>query len=283
MTEIYAESFFIINFAADFLIIVLCARILYVPVKYTRVLLSALIGSVYSLLSVFLGLSGIVSIACNIVSAVLMCRISFKSATKKAFVRIVLVFYISAILLGGGLTALSNLLYKAAEYIGQKIPLPLLLLASGAMCFFFTAFGRALSGRAKHSRVMVTAEFSGNCQEFCFLCDTGNLAFDPYSGKPVIVVKGESCRKLLGEYCSILSQNPFPDTLCASKLKMRLVPVSTAAGQNVLRAFTADKVYVHIDGRKNEIDACFALDITGTNNYDGTDGLFPYSLVSGLV
>ncbi len=282
-TELYIESFFLINFAADFLVIILCSRILHISLKYRRAALSAFLGSVYSLCSVYFGVSGFVGILLNALIAVIMCRISFKTASTKAFVRSVVVFYISAMLLGGALTALSNLLYKAAEGIDGTISLRVLLLASGVMCFLFTALSRFLPGKMKYEKVNVTASLSGNTQEFCFLCDTGNLAFDPYTSKPVIVVRSESCRTLLGEYYSTFSQSTLPDALCASRLKMRLVPVSTAAGQSVLRAFCADKAYVHINGQKNEIDACFALDMTNENTYDGTDGVFPFSLVSGLV
>ncbi len=282
-TELYIESFFLINFAADFLVIILCSRVLHISAKYRRAALSAFIGAVYSLCSVFFGISGFFAVLCNVMTVLVMCRISYKTASIKAFVRSVVVFYISAMLLGGALTALSNVLYMAAESMKSTISLPAMLLASGVMCFIFTALSRFLPGKIKYEKVNVTASLFGNTQEFCFLCDTGNLAFDPYTSKPVIVVRSESCRTLLGEYYSGFCRNGFPDTVSASRLKMRLVPVSTAAGQNVLRAFCADKAYVHIDGQKNEIDACFALDMTNENTYEGTDGVFPYCLVSGII
>jgi len=283
ITEIYIESFLLINFAADFLIIVLCSRFLGICLKYTRAAIAALIGSIYSLISVYFGLSGFVSVLCNVFVAVIMCAVSYKTVSRKAFVRSVIVFYITAMLLAGALTALLNVLYKASIGLNGKISMYILLLATGVISFIFTALCRFLPGKVKHEKVCVTANLLGNTKEFCFLCDTGNLACDPYSGKAVVVVKSDSCKELLGKYYTEFCQSTFPDTFCASKLKMRLVPVKTAAGQSVLRAFSVDKAYVHIDGKKNEIDVCFALDMTRENTYDGTDGVFPYSLVSGLV
>lgn len=282
MTVIYADTFFIINFAADYLILVVSSGLVGKKNKLTRILFASLLGSLYALGATYFCIGKVIGILLNIIVSVVMCRISAGKCTFKTLFRYLCAFYIISFISGGILTALSNLLISVSLHTTQTVPFPLLLFVSSAMCFVFMFTGKKLASGFRATRVEAEIQMNGVTEKVCLVCDTGNVAVDPYNGKHVIVVRKKCLNHILcGENVSIdyVLENGYEQ----NPVRLRLIPIKTAVGEGLMTAFSPEKLFVINKTGKTEIDASIAIDTSEENDYCGTDGVVPFSLISDLL
>ena len=67
MTVIYADVYFLINFAADYLILLTCSKLFGRKIMFLKIVISSVLGAGYALLSAFFLIDGIVGIILNVV------------------------------------------------------------------------------------------------------------------------------------------------------------------------------------------------------------------------
>ena len=153
-------------------------------------------------------------------------------------------FGISA-LMGGGMTALYNLLSRADLPLGQVqsdgvSAWMFLVLASAAA--LMAAFGGSVFSRKtaiKTCRVRIRMD-RVHC-ELEGLCDSGNLLCDPISGTPVIVVDREAWMQGLSPDARTAIESEGREAGSAAR-RVRLVPMKSVQGSGMTVALLPDAV-----------------------------------------
>ena len=107
---IYGDVLLVINFSMDFLSLYITARIMHIKLNSFRITLSAVIGALYSLLIISISTKAIVSGVLSIAFSFLMCFIAYGKFKIARYIKNTIVFYIVNFALGGGITAICNLL-----------------------------------------------------------------------------------------------------------------------------------------------------------------------------
>lgn len=176
----------------------------------------------------------------------------------------------------------------AVEQASRFLPRP--ADSGGGMAFSFAevfifcsavscAVVRLFSSSSAKKSAQVSFTFEGREYNFTGLCDSGSFVCEPISGLPAIIVS----KKILGTKADSLSLNcckPESDAdsgITASKLRLRVIPVKTAAGETLLCGFKPEKIFV--DGRECEAFIAPALDDSADRGYGGFDGIIPSALV----
>jgi len=280
---LYGDVLLIINFSMDFLALYITATILHLKRSNIRMTAAAVIGAVYSLLSVMSTHSTFTSALISVAVSVLLCFTAYGKHKKTYFLKIAIVFYCVNFALGGGITAICNLLniWKNTKNIHINgtfdvlygdIPFGLLALLA-IVCGIISVFsGRLAAKNKKTEETEFTITANGSTVKLNGLIDSGNLLTDPLSGRPVIVVCYDSVRSLLPTELLRFIKTKDPALLNLENLppKTRLIPVCTVGKNSLLFAFLPDNIL--LEGR--QVDAFIAID-TNTASYGGNNAVIP--------
>lgn len=267
---VYLDIFFLINFSMDFLGLFLSGRLLEKRVRLLRVVLAAVIGGAYACASLLLS-SQIHGLAVFCLDALICLLMAFVSVFEKKAVgssfAFALVFGAVSILLGGAMTALFNLFNKigldrlfgdSSQSDGMSVWFFLFLAIFSAL---FTVIGsKALKRKMMRKKGKLEIKYKGKSVSLFCICDSGNLLREPISRLPCIVVDTDAVGGIFSN--TLLKAAKSGDLLSLDgydRAKIRLIPISTAAGETMLLGIRADSVRLDMGKGACEVSAYIAF------------------------
>ena len=265
---VYGDLLFLINFSMDFLCFYLSCLLLHRKIKVWRTCVASFLGGVYSVASLFIMVNGALAFVIDGIVLVIMCIIAYwtrKMGVKRLIKSIFLYFFVSA-LLGGLMTALFSL-FNNLEFIkeidgsGDGIDAWIFVILAIVGSFFALNGGKTLRASFSEKNVFLKIESEIGTETISALVDSGNLATEPISGKSVVFVSIEKCKKIIEEplYCAIKNNSIFDDTQFSVLNKIRFVPTRVLLGSSLLPALKFKKVIL-INGKyEKEIDVYVAF------------------------
>ncbi|MBQ7379617.1 MAG: sigma-E processing peptidase SpoIIGA [Clostridia bacterium] len=264
--DVYADLLFLINFSMDFLCMFLSVKLLHLRQHKGRMLLAAILGGLYSVVSLLVSVREWIALTLDIGMCLVMCAVC--SAGKGVrFSRLLLLcgtyFGISA-LMGGGMTALYNLLNKLdlplGDVQGDGISAWMFLLLAAAAAMAAAFGGRLFSRQTTHHTCTVHVRLADAAWELTGLCDSGNLLCDPISGTPVIVADREVWLAQLPDElrCAVESDGKHLD-MAGQERRLRIIPMQTAQGNSLTVALLPDEIRIEEqNGKSRAVHALIA-------------------------
>jgi len=193
LTVVYLDSFLLINFVFNYLLLLASAKLGGELIHKWRFALAALIGSIYAAFTFFPPLQFFLHPIYKISAALLMILISF--GRTRRLLRISVIFLAISCAFCGGILAIEFL--KGNSYMKDGIVYSSLdlkgLLMSAVFCYGILAlfFRRAAVHNMNSGElVKVSFEFNGKTVELTALQDSGNTLQDPVTGQQIPVVEG---------------------------------------------------------------------------------------------
>lgn len=281
MKTLYVDVYFLINFTVDVLALYFAALLCRVKIKAKRLILSGLIGALFSVFAVlFIYNEGIVLFLSLLFLAV-MVFISSHGVRGTKRLRFGVSLLALQTLIGGGVyfsyTALDRLLdIKELEGLNRGNRRFLIL---GIIILFTMGFIKLLisffsSIRAEKS-VNMTIEYKSKALTLDAFVDSGNLACDPMDKTPVMLMKAPEAKRLFGDdYNRIL--HPENESIDV-KRRVRIIPVSYGK-RNILYALKPDLVFVNEKRKREEITLLVAID-EAPGSFSGYSALVPLSVL----
>lgn len=265
---VYGDLLFLINFSIDFLCFYISCLLLHQKLPIFRACLSSLAGGIYSVAALFITANKIQALALDVFVLIVMCLVVYlnKDTTiKRTMKGIFLYFFVSA-LLGGLMTALFSLFNRIeilADDMGMGEGIDAWIFALLVIIGSLITLKGGKIFRSSSSTRIVTLEIESELGgvELCALADSGNLATEPISGKSVVFVGVEKCKKIIDETTyNALNHNSNIDDIPISVLsKIRIVPTQVLSGKSFLPALKFKKVTVREGKKKKNIDVYIAL------------------------
>ncbi len=288
--DVYADLLFLINFSMDYLCLYICTKVMHRPQRTLRMLLSASIGGIYSVLALFFLLDPIISLIIDLSVCLIMSAIVFAEKGRPLSSTLLCAFlYLGISMMSGGcMTAIFNLLNRfklPIEGVSEDgISTYLFALLAAIAGLISLKSGQMISRRSTVNECELNITLSSKSLTLHAISDTGNLIKDPLSGKCVIIID----RALLSKITDI---NIFDEFAKGKIPKMshggsfRLIPINTAAGRSMLVAAKADGLSVTIEkrGRKQnvEIDALIAPSEI-KNSAEGYGAIIPAEILKSI-
>ena len=281
MKTLYIDVYFLINFTVDMLALYLSSEIIRVKSSIARLLISSVVGALFACAVTLLSLKGAMFFIILIASGALIVIIFAPHITVLRKCKLFMAFMITETLFGGAVywiyEILDRYLYPliANQSFGAEnrkiLSLALIIILSyGAIKLVFLS----LSGSCNEKNVELQICFLGSCVKLSALADSGNLATDPMTLKPVVFVKENACiwLKKIGD--PLKTNNPL------IKSRVRVIPIKTVGGTRLLTALRVD--YLEITDTKTIIkDAIIAID-EEEGSYGGYTALVPMSIFSDV-
>ena len=264
--DVYADLFFLINFSMDYLCLFLSVGLLHLRKSRWRMMLASAMGGVYSVIALLVSAQPWLALGIDLAVCFLMCVLcaAGKGVRMGRLLLLCGTYFGISALMGGGMTALYNLLSRADLPLGQVqsdgvSAWMFLVLASAAA--LMAAFGGSVFSRKtaiKTCRVRIRMD-RVHC-ELEGLCDSGNLLCDPISGTPVIVADRQTWLSALPEGLrrAVESGGRELSALPEGK-RVRMVPMHTAQGNGLAVALLPDEVLLDSgDGKERAVHALIA-------------------------
>lgn len=225
------------NFCMDFVLLYCAKLVCKNPAHTARVIASAVLGACFAVAFPLFNLVGGWAVSVKIVSGLIICLISGKFKSFKAYFKLTAVFIGFTFLLGGaliGVFALAGLDYSPASgYIISSVPVGIPLF----FALMLVIFARKLGARLKKtSKTEVTCRIwsDGGSVEVDGFFDSGNKVSK--NGVPVSVIP-------LGSAMKITDVTRIKDE----------VKIHTVAGSKKLKVFTADKIEIYGGDKVNTV------------------------------
>lgn len=201
MTVVYIDVVFLLNLAADYLLLLASARITGEMISRPRLGLGALLGALYAAALFLPGCGWLSGPLCKLGCAVLMVLIGFGKSRR--LLRLLLVFFAVSAALGGvilalqlfgagGLTLENGVLYTGFD---ARVLLITIILSYAVLSAVFERAARHTHVGRELSAASLT--IGGRTLNLTVLKDTGNTLTDPIRNRPVMVAETQAIRPLL--------------------------------------------------------------------------------------
>ncbi len=205
--KVYIDGILFLNFAFDFLLLLTTSVILKRNSKPLKLILSAFVGSLSTLL-LFFKINQLELFILKIILSAIMCIIAFGNKGKKYILINIITLYLSGIILGGFLYSLNiEFSYKHKGLIfyhhTPSINLIFLLIVSPIILYIYTYQARLQRKKVK-SYHKVNIKIGNKTLNLNGYLDTGNTL--THKGKPVIITNKKNTfkkKKILIPYTAI--------------------------------------------------------------------------------
>ncbi|MBR5321917.1 MAG: sigma-E processing peptidase SpoIIGA [Clostridia bacterium] len=271
----------------DFLALFITAKIMHIKLNPRRITISSIIGALYSLVILSLNLPTVIGGIISIGMAFLLTLTAYGKQKTSTFLKNTVVFYIVNFALGGGITAICNLLNMwqnkrnvlingAFDVIYGDLPFGILAILALLCGFFSLVSGRLIKKKSAERKCFLYISFNQNSTTLEALVDSGNLLREPLSGKAVIIVTFNEIRKLIpieliplfkSKDTSLLEHSVFAS-------KIRIIPISTIGGNGLLFGLLADMVKLD----EKEVDVYIAI-TTESDSFGGFPAVVPLEII----
>ena len=231
---IYLDIIFLENVFMDIIILFATGIIIKSKIKIIRIMISAAIGSTYTIILYISTLEILSNIILKIILSIIMVYIAFSPINIKSCLKQLIIFYLTSFTFGGVALALLYFIKPIGTYPME------IILAGGIVGFIIivTAF-KNIKGRI--SRKDIFCELKINIDnKYVYvkaIIDTGNFLKEPITGTPVAIVEKDELigvidENILNNLNEIINgKNILTDEYA---LKIRLIPFTSLGKENGL-------------------------------------------------
>lgn len=290
---IYIDIIFLENLIINSIILYATSIILKIKPKIIRIILSSTIGSIYAILTYITEIEIYTSVILKAILAIIMVYVAFNPQSVKKMWKQVAIFYLTSFVFGGVTLYLiyyikpQEVLVQNGVFVGEYILKVIMLGAIVAFVVIKIAL-RIIKTKitSKDMYCKIKIKLYGKLIETKAMIDTGNLAKEPITNTPVIIIEST----LLEDILPIQILNNLEKILCGDLsqiseemqekyvTKLRCIPFSSLGKQNgMLLGIRADEIEVETEEEKkisnNVILALYDKSLTKRGEYRALIGI----------
>ena len=290
---IYIDIIFLENLVMNSIILYATAIILKIKPKTIRVVVSSAIGSTYAIITYITEIQIYTSIILKAILAIIMVYVAFNPQNIKRMWKQVAIFYLTSFVFGGVTLYLiyyikpQEIFIKKGVFVGDYI---LKVLMLGALVAFITIKISLKIIKTKISpkdmKCKIKIKLNEKTIETKAMIDTGNLAKEPITNTPVVIVESTLLEdvlpnKILNNLENILGGNfsHITEEMQEKYIsKLRCIPFSSLGKQNgMLLGIRADEIQVETEDEKktsnNVIIGIYDKSLTKRGEYRALIGI----------
>ncbi len=225
--EIYIDVFFIINFIADFFLLVLCD---FSIKKILKKCLAATLGSLYACLFVFDIPKIFFSPTAKIIVLGIMCYIAFCPCTIKNFFEKCVFFLVTSMLFCG--------IFYASPLLLNITDIPWILLIFASFFVTISAYTK-IKNKLYSTKCKIKIYYNKKTVTIYAMIDTGNALKDPVSDMPVLVIDEKILKALF-------SESATRNNLCefVEPEDFRIIPYKTISNSGITYGFIPHRLLI---------------------------------------
>ena len=188
--KLYLDLIFLINIWFDFLLLISVSVLLKRNVKLKRIILGSLFGGI-TIFILFIRLNGFELLIYKLITSIFMILITFSYKNFKYTLTNLGYFYLTSIILGGGLYLLSNSFVSSSGFLlysnGFSFNYLILIIISPIIIVFYLKQSFKLKDNYSNYH-KVDILYKNKLYHLNGYLDTGNNLIDPYKKRNIILV-----------------------------------------------------------------------------------------------
>lgn len=285
---IYLDIVLFENIILNYIILLSTAIISKARISTLKILLSSLIGGIFSILNYIVSSNNIVGIILKIIISIIMILVAFQDYKIKKVIKELMFFYLTSFTFGGIAFMLlffinpNNLVIKDNHFVGTY-PIKVTVLAGGFGFIIITIVASIIKSNLNKKSMICDLEifYNGKYKRLKTMLDTGNLLKEPISKTDVVIVEKDSLDGILSsdilKNIKYILKGNWIDSDNVHSYKFKLIPFSSLGNDNgLLIGFKPD--YIKICGeeeciRKNVLIGIYDGKLSRTNSYSSLIGL----------
>ncbi len=191
---VYGDIYFLINFAFDFLIILLLSRVTGKGTTLCRCILSSVIGGIYAVVSLFMPNGNLLYYISAVLFSLLLVLTAFKKESLHSYIKLTMYYIAISFILGGAFSFVYTVLFSYSSKPFLSVS-PKAFLIAAALSGIITLTSASLFSHQDISyETKATLFCEGKKRECNAYLDSGNFLSEPISGKGCAVVSKEVYR-----------------------------------------------------------------------------------------
>ena len=224
----------------------------------------------------FIDADGVMSFVVDILILLLMCFVAYskQSIGLIGFAKRVALYFLVSTLLGGFMTAMFSLLNRL-EFFGEQIGIEegidvWIFAILAILSTILTLRGGKIFRSSARKEAIIEIE-ENNVIRLRALIDSGNLAYEPISGKSVIFVCLDKCEGLLSnkDYMALKNGGGIEEMPISLAMRIRPIFSKSIGGNSLLYAMRFKSVRVICGKMTKEVDVYIGfIDNEDINGYD---------------
>ena len=263
---IYIDIIFLENVIMNAIILYATAIILKIKPQIIKIVLSSIIGSMYAIIIYITEIPIYTSAILKSILAVIMIYVAFNPQSIKKMCKQTVIFYLTSFVFGGVTLYLiyyikpQDVLIRNGSFVGKYI---LKVIILGAIVAFviikisLKIIKTKINPKDMYCKIKI--KLDEKIIETKAMIDTGNLAKEPITNTPVVIVEST----LLEDIMPIKILNNLENILCGDFTqiteemqekyisKLRCIPFSSLGKQNgMILGIRADEIQVEIEDEK---------------------------------
>jgi len=264
---VYVDILVLTNFLIDYFLLLLTASLSKLSKKRWRLIVSAAVASLSSLLIFAPELSAPLEILINFAVSAVIVLIAFGFKNEIRFLKNTVIFYASNVVLAGGTLLLWSVFKVKGAVVRNGAVFynvsPVTLVATTTAVYIITLIVSKIIKHRQHlnSECEITLVLDGNKVTLNGLVDSGNLLRDMLTGNPVIVCHFDKVKALFDEKMQhILSKKNFEmgfyeDIINSGfSSRFRLIPFESVDSSGIMTAFVLDSAQIKTKEKCEMID-----------------------------
>ena len=283
---VYVDIIFIENLIMNYAILYTTFLVKRVKVSKIRILISSIIGAIYSIIIFVPKIEKINNIITKIIISLLMIRIIHKEKKIKEFIELVLMFYLISFTIGGLTFAISFLKKGQIHSYNNSLIIEFPVISSIIGLFIGTFLIKNVFKNMKHlikkDDIFYQLEIYIEKKKSSInaILDTGNMLKDPITKAPVIIVNKNSIKNILPQELlynieTILGGDCL-GTLNNEKIAKRItiIPYKSLGNENgMILGVKPDKIIIEDKVIKNVVIGVYDKELSKRKKYDALFGL----------
>lgn len=244
---IYVDVVLIENLIMNYIILFATGLILKVKIKHVRLILSSLLGAIYSIVAYTGVLKIYSSFILKIILSIIIVYVAYNPQSVKKMCKELLFFYLTSFVFGGAAFALiyivkpQDILMKNGLFLGTYPLKTVILAAIVAFVVIITAFTIIKSKFTKKDMICkIEVKLNNKIIKTEALIDTGNMLKEPITNTPVVVMEHTllyDCmpKEILNHLEEIMGGDfeKIPEKIKNIYIsKLKLIPFSSLGKQN---------------------------------------------------
>lgn len=267
MQTVYVDILVFTNFLIDYFLLLLTASLSKLQKKRWRLIVSAAVASLSSLLIFAPELSAPLEISINLAVSAVIVLIAFGFKNKIRFLKNTVIFYAANVVLAGGTLLLWSVFKVKGAVVRNGAVFynvsPVTLVATTTAVYIVTIIVSKIIKRRQqlNSECEITLALDGKNVTLNGLVDSGNLLRDMLTGNPVIVCHFDKVKDLFDEKMQhILSKKNFEmgfyEDIVSSGFssRFRLIPFESVDSSGIMTAFVLDSAQIKTKENCEKID-----------------------------
>ena len=282
MPVVYADVLFLVNFSADYLVLLTVGRLRRMRMKRLRLVLGSVFGALYAVPAIILIPTYPLQIVSVLSAGVVLTLIGLGFPGWRRFLSLTVLVWAVSFLYGGAVTVLFVFFTRLfgglaveGDTGGKVLVFLVLFLLSGAL----TALSRRLRSVGAPREVGCRITVGETTRDYTLMTDSGCLLREPMTGRAVVLLSAKACEGLVPPSLLTTEEGIEPPLSYDERKRYYLIPYQTVSGKRLMHGFRPDRAEIG-DGRKRREEAIVLGVVRDRNGIaEGCDGIISSEIV----